>query len=81
MYFSVTREGLPVFFQRKPFAGVFYMLGLWEFARATGDDACRAEALEMFDNLGRWIARPELLGRAAGGSAAVQQPGQLHGAG
>ncbi len=64
VYFSVTREGRPVFFQRKPFAGVFYMLGLWEFARATGDRTCRAEALEMFDNVARWIAQPELLGRA-----------------
>jgi N-acylglucosamine 2-epimerase len=65
LYFSLTRDGRPVFFQRKPYAAVFYMMGLLEYGRATGDRACLDEAEEVFWRIVEWIARPELLDRPA----------------
>ena len=43
VWFSLTREGLPFAFQRKPFGAVFCMMGLLEYARAADDDGCRGE--------------------------------------
>ncbi|ABY34335.1 MAG TPA: N-acylglucosamine 2-epimerase [Chloroflexus aurantiacus] len=63
VYFSLTRDGQPVFMQRKPYAAVFYQMGLAEYARATGDDSCLAEAREVFALICQWIANPGLLGR------------------
>ncbi len=64
-YFSLTRDGLPFGNQRKPYAAVFIALGLLEYSKATGDDACRREALELFWSIREWIADPMLLGRPA----------------
>ena len=63
LYFSLTRDGRPAFFQRKPYAAVFYMMGLLEYGRATGDVACLDEAEEVFWRIVEWIAHPELLDR------------------
>lgn len=63
IYFSLTREGEPYFYQRKPYAAVFYMLGLLEYARATGDQGCFNEAVEVFWQIDRWIRNPVLLDR------------------
>ena len=63
IYFSLTREGQPYFFQRKPYGAVFYMLGLLEYGRATGDQACLDEAAELFWRILDWIADPALLDR------------------
>lgn len=65
VYFSLTREGEPYFYQRKPYAAVFYMLGLLEYARATGDQGCFDEAVEVFWKIDRWIRNPVLLDRPA----------------
>jgi N-acylglucosamine 2-epimerase len=65
VYFSLTREGRPVFYQRKPYAAVFYVLGLLEYARATGSGALFDEADALFWRIGEWIARPELMDRLA----------------
>ena len=65
LYFSLTREGQPYFYQRKPYAGVFYMLGLLEYSRATGDQSCLAEAVEVFWRIVEWIQDPRLLDRPA----------------
>jgi N-acylglucosamine 2-epimerase len=62
-YFSLTREGSPAFYQRKPYAAVFVMMGLLEYFKATGDEACRREAVEMFWSIREWIANPALMGR------------------
>ena len=62
-FFSLTREGLPVHYQRKPYAAVFCMLGLLEYARATGDAACLTEAVELFWHIRDWIEHPGLIGR------------------
>lgn len=62
-YFSVTREGKPFFFQRKPYAAVFITLGMLEYSRATGDRACRAEAEALFWKTLKWMEQPALLDR------------------
>jgi len=62
-YFSLTRDGRPAFYQRKPYAGVFAMLGMLEFSKATGDAGLRAEAIELFWKIRGWIANPAALGR------------------
>jgi N-acylglucosamine 2-epimerase len=76
-YFSLTREGRPAAFQRKPYAAVFAMAGLLEYARATDDERMLAEAIELFSRIEEWIADPALLDRpsldasADGGRAPV----------
>ncbi len=62
-YFSLTREGRPAFFQRKPYAAVFAMLGMLEFSKATNDAPLRAEAIALFWKIREWIKDPTLLGR------------------
>ena len=63
LYFSLTREGKPFFYQRKPYAAVFYMLGLLEYFKASGDQSCLEESVEIFWRIVEWIERPELMDR------------------
>ena len=63
LYFSLTREGDPFFYQRKPYAAVFYMLGLLEYFKASGDRNCLEESVEIFWRIVEWIERPELMDR------------------
>ena len=63
LYFSLTRRGEPFFYQRKPYSAVFYLLGLVEFHRASGDPGCLVEARELFWRIVDWIRDPSLLGR------------------
>jgi N-acylglucosamine 2-epimerase len=83
-YFSLTREGRPAAFQRKPYAAVFAMAGLLEYARATDDERMLAEAIELFSRIEEWIADPALLDRPsldastpADGRAGVTQISKL----
>jgi N-acylglucosamine 2-epimerase len=62
-YFSLTREGRPSFFQRKPYAAVFAMLGMLEFSKATNDSSLQKEATDLFWQIRKWIQDPTLLGR------------------
>ncbi|HTB14716.1 MAG TPA: AGE family epimerase/isomerase [Bryobacteraceae bacterium] len=62
-YFSLTREGRPAFYQRKPYAAVFAMLGMLEFSKAINDHALRQEAIDLFWQIRKWIQDPTLLGR------------------
>lgn len=64
LFFSLARDGRPHFFQRKPYAAVFYQMGLLEYARAIGDRGCLDESVEVFWRIVDWIADPALLGRA-----------------
>lgn len=64
-YFSLTREGRPAGYQRKPYAAVFVCLGLLEYARATGDAGCRAEALDLYARIAGWIREPATMDRPA----------------
>ncbi len=74
IFFSLTREGQPFFFQRKPYAAVFVQMGLFEYGLATGDQACLDEAVALFWRIVAWIEQPTLLGRLAlPGQVAVSQ--------
>ncbi|NLG51960.1 MAG: N-acylglucosamine 2-epimerase [Chloroflexi bacterium] len=63
IYFSLTRDGKPFFYQRKPYAAVFYMLGLLEYFKATGDESCLQESVDLFWRIREWINNPSLMGR------------------
>ncbi len=62
-WFSLTEDGRPAFFQRKPYAGVFVMLGFLEYAKASGDDWFKQKAFELFRNVGYWIQDSTLMDR------------------
>lgn len=62
-FFSLTREGKPLFLQRKPFSECFYVMALAEFSRATGDKSLFDEALNVFQSILKWAHNPALLGR------------------
>ncbi|HUU43546.1 MAG TPA: AGE family epimerase/isomerase, partial [Planctomycetota bacterium] len=62
-YFSLTREGQPCFYQRKPYGAVFYALALLEYSKSTGDASLRREAVEMFDRIAAWIDDATLMDR------------------
>jgi N-acylglucosamine 2-epimerase len=63
-YFSLTREGLPAFFQRKPYSGLFVMLGFLEYAKASGDAEFMELARALFWKVREWTRDWSLLGRA-----------------
>jgi len=63
VYFSLTREGKPFFYQRKPYGAVFYMLGLLEYSKASRDAKCYEEAVDMFWRIVKWIKNPVLMDR------------------
>ena len=69
-YFSLTQEGAPVFFQRKPYAAVFVALALLEYGKATGDAKYLEQARGLFDDIRASIADPALLGRPTFGATA-----------
>lgn len=71
-YFSLTRDGQPAFYQRKPYSAVFVVLGLVEYYRATGEQGCLDEAIELFGKVQQWIDSPALLGRPVYGAPASQ---------
>ena len=62
-YFSLTSEGEPWFYQRKPYGAVFSMMAYLEYFKATGVDAYKEEAVELFGNIDQWILDPASLGR------------------
>ena len=75
LFFSTSREGAPLHFQRKPFTAVFYILGCLEFAKAVATrraegiecsedaDLFLGRAEEMFAKFRSWLDDPTLLGR------------------
>lgn len=78
-YFSLTREGEPSFFQRKPYAAVFVALGFSEYAKATGDATYHDKAIELFGKVREWIADSSLLGRPAmAGGVAYSQLADIY---
>lgn len=62
-YFSLLRDGKPLFMQRKMFSECFYVMGLAEYARASGDHSARDEAHRIFKRIQDYASNPSLLGR------------------
>lgn len=60
-FFVVTRDGKPLRKRRYVFSEVFAVMGLAEFAKATGEDWARQKAAEVFDTLVRYHTTPGLL--------------------
>ncbi len=63
IYFSLTRDGRPYFYQRKPYAAVFYVLALIEYSKATGQQEYVEQASALFWDIVKWIEEPALLDR------------------
>ena len=64
-YFSLTREGRPAFFQRKPYGAVFAAAGVLEYAKAVNDPQLLREGIDLFWKIKAWIGNPQLLDRPA----------------
>lgn len=62
-WFSLTSDGRPAFFQRKPYAGLFVMLGFHEYGKASGDAWYIERARALYSDVRRWSADSTLLGR------------------
>uniref|UniRef100_A0A6J0TK87 N-acylglucosamine 2-epimerase n=1 Tax=Pogona vitticeps TaxID=103695 RepID=A0A6J0TK87_9SAUR len=76
--FVLTRDGRPVKIQRTIFSECFYVLGLDELGRATGETRYQKEALTMMEAIVRWVredptelGRPQLAGTIPHDSMAV----------
>jgi len=67
VYFSLTRDGRLVHYQRKPYGAVFVMMGLLEYGRAVKDESYIAEAEALFWKIVEWMKNPQSLGRPASG--------------
>jgi len=78
LFFSTTQDGTHLHFQRKPYAAVFYAVGLLEFSRTIKNlpegheqktrlnaDEIYAEAELYFDKLRTWMADPTIIGGQA----------------
>ena len=62
-YFSLTSNGEPWFYQRKPYGAVFAMLAYLEYFKTTGDVKFKNEAVQLFWKINQWIEDPTSLGR------------------
>jgi N-acylglucosamine 2-epimerase len=62
-YFSLTREGKPWFFQRKPYGAVFAMLAYLEYYKSTGIEKFKKDAVQLFWKINEWIEDSTKLSR------------------
>ncbi len=76
-FFQLARDGAPIGLQRKIFSECFLVMAYAEYARASGDAAFRARALELFERVLALVddptplGRPQLAGQRAGQDLAV----------
>ena len=61
MFFQLTREGRPVRKRRYVFTETFGVIALAAYARATGDDAARQQAVDLFNLTERYWSTPGLI--------------------
>ena len=54
LYFSLTREGKPLWIQRKIFTECFYIMALAQFGRASGEEAYLEKAARKFEQVWEW---------------------------
>lgn len=75
-YFSLTREGLPVAMQRKPYSAFFVVLGLLEYHKTSGPqtDDYLGVAKRIFGCIREWMGDASLLDRPVlEGQVAIRQ--------
>jgi N-acylglucosamine 2-epimerase len=61
MFFSLTREGLPLRKRRYVFSEIFAILALAAYGRAAGDDESTREALDLFRKVQGYLETPGAL--------------------
>jgi N-acylglucosamine 2-epimerase len=61
MFFHVTRDGRPVRKRRYLFTETFAVAALAAYARATGDEGARQEAVDLFKLIVRYLTTPGLI--------------------
>lgn len=77
VFFSVTEDGAPIYQQRKIFSECFYVMGLAEYAHATGRDDLLREAHTHFEQVWAWskdlsqVGRPRHAGQVDASSLAI----------
>lgn len=75
--FRMTRDGQPIYVQRKIFSECFYIMAMAEYGRASGDSAYAREAERMFAKVWEWafdwskVGRPSYAGETPLQSLAV----------
>ena len=62
-FFQLRRDGSPVKLQRKIFSECFLVMAYAEYARASGEQAYRTRALELFERVLDLVDDPSPLGR------------------
>jgi N-acylglucosamine 2-epimerase len=62
---TLTADGRPVFFQRKPYTAFFVAMAYLEYYKISGNPQHLAQAQQLFESMEQWIANPQLLGRPA----------------
>ncbi|HZJ08335.1 MAG TPA: AGE family epimerase/isomerase [Trueperaceae bacterium] len=60
-FFQVTRDGRPLVKRRYVFTETFHAVAFAAYAKATGDERARDEAMALFSLLRRYLATPGLL--------------------
>ncbi len=60
MFFHVTREGRPIRKRRYIFTETFGVAALAAYAKATGDDKAKQEAIDLFNLIVRYLTTPGL---------------------
>lgn len=77
LWFSLNKEGKPVWIQRKIFSECFYIIALAEYSRASDRTDLMAEAKEQFEIVWNWskdltqVGRPVLEGQMPARSLAM----------
>ena len=61
MFYAVTRDGRPLRKRRYLFTETFAVIGLAEYAKASGDDQARRQAADLFKLIMRYHTTPGLL--------------------
>lgn len=61
MYFSVTAEGKPLRKRRYVFSETFAAIAMSEYALATGDQHWAKRAIQVFEDIQRFLATPDFL--------------------
>lgn len=76
---TLTEDGKPVFFQRKPYTAFFVALAMVEYSKISKDASHLAEAIDLFWRMEEWLRKPELLGRpSVGGGVGYTQLADLY---